>query len=86
MTLGKAVDGYNGTVDTYAGTDGKYEWVNNRDVIKSSLEYIRDNVSKCTGIAFFCYQYFYNPTTGAARGETEEERANFLPIFQAMWN
>ncbi len=87
LTLGKAVDGYNGTVDTYAGTtEGKYEWVNNRDVIKSSLEYIRDNVDKCTGIAFFCYQYFYNPTSGAARSETAEERANFLPIFQAMWN
>lgn len=87
LTLGKAVDGYNGTVDTYAGTtEAKYEWVNNRDVIKSSLEYIRDNFSKCTGIAFFCYQYFYNPTSGAARSETAEERANFLPIFQAMWN
>ncbi len=87
LTLGKAVDGYNGSIDTYAGTtEGKYEWVNNRDVIKSSLEYIRGNVSKCTGIAFFCYQYFYNPTTGAARSETAEERANFLPIFQAMWS
>ncbi len=86
LTLGKAVDGYNGSIDTYAGSSGQYEWVNNRDVIKDSLVYIRDNVSKCTGIAFFCYQYFYSPTTGAARAETAEERTNFLPIFQAMWN
>jgi len=86
ITLGKAVEGYNGTIDTYAGTtEGKYEWVNNRDVIKDCLIYTRDNLSKCTGVAFFCYQYFYDPVSGSSVTATLEERSNFLPILQAMW-
>ncbi len=86
ITLGKALDGYSGTTDTYAGTtEGKYEWVNNRDVIKSCLEYTRDNLSKCTGVAFFCYQYFYDPVSGSSIAGTAEERENFLPILNAMW-
>lgn len=87
ITLGKALNGYNGTTDTYAGsTEAQYEWVNNRDVIKSSLEYVRDSLgSKCTGVVFFCYQYFYEPTTGASIAGTAEERANFLPVLEGMW-
>lgn len=87
VTLGKAVDGYNGTIDTYAGTtEGKYEWVNNRDVLKDCLIYMRDNLDKCTGIAFFCYQYFYDPVSGTSVTATKEERQNFLPILKALWN
>ena len=86
ITLGKALDGYNGTIDTYAGTtEGQYEWVNNRDVVKQCLEYTRDSLSKCTGVAFFCYQYFYDPVSGSSIVGTAEERANFLPVLQAMW-
>lgn len=86
VTLGKAVDGYNGTIDTYAGTtEGKYEWVNNRDVLMDCLIYTRDNLSKCTGVAFFCYQYFYDPVSGSSVAATLEERSNFLPILQEMW-
>lgn len=86
VTLGKAVDGYSGTIDNYAGTtEGKYEWVNNRDVLKDCLIYTRDNLDKCTGIAFFCYQYFYDPVSGSSVTATAEERSNFLPILQSMW-
>ena len=87
VTLGKAVDGYNGTIDTYAGTtEGKYEWVNNRDVLKDCLIYTRDNLDKCTGVAFFCYQYFYDPVSGSSVTATQEERDNFLPILKSMWS
>jgi len=86
ITLGKALDGYNGTIDTYAGsTEAQYEWVNNRDVIKSSLEYVRDSLPKCTGVVFFCYQYFYSPTAGTAIAATAEERANMQPILDALF-
>lgn len=86
ITLSKALNGYNGTIDTYAGTtEGQYEWINNRDVIKSCLEYARDSLPKCTGVVFFCYQYFYSPTTGASVAGTAEERANFLPVLEAMY-
>ncbi len=86
VTLSKALEGYNGGIDTYAGTtEGQYEWVNNRDVMKTCLEYTRDNLSKCTGVAFFCYQYFYDPITGAAVVETAEELNNFLPVLKEMW-
>lgn len=86
ITLGKALNGYNGTTDAYAGTtEGKYEWINNKDVIKSCLEYTRDNLDNCTGVAFFCYQYFYDPVSGTSVAGTAEERANFLPVLKAMW-
>ncbi len=86
LTLGKALDGYNGTIDTYAGsTAAQYEWVNNRDVIKSSLQYVRDSLPKCTGVVFFCYQYFYSPTAGTAIAATAEERANMQPILDALF-
>lgn len=86
ITLGKALNGYNGTIDTYAGsTEAQYEWVNNRDVIKSCLEYVNSSLSDCTGVVFFCYQYFYEPTTGASVAGTAEERENFLPVLKAMW-
>lgn len=86
LTLGKALDGYSGTIDTYAGsTEAQYEWVNNRDVIKSSLEYVRDSLPKCTGVVFFCYQYFYSPTTGSAIAATAEERANMQPVLDALF-
>ncbi len=79
MTLGKAVNGYDGTGDTYAGT-GKNEWINNRDVLKRSLEATK-TFEKCKGVSYFCYQYFYNPTTGVTNKNTVEERANFLPVL-----
>ena len=87
MTLGKAVSGYSGGQDPYAGTEeGKNEWINNRDVLKTCLIYLRDELKQCTGVAFFCCQYFYNPTSGAENPATAEERANFLPVLQSMWN
>ena len=78
MTFGKALS----KEDQWAGS-GKDEWKNNRDVLKRCLEHT-EQVQKCTGIAVFCYQYFYVPTTGAKVGETAQEVANFLPVLKEI--
>ena len=81
VTFGKALDGY----DQWAGS-GKYEWQEHKDILKRSLEYTAQ-LDYCTGISVFCYQYFYDPVSGAAISETAEEVANFVPVLQQIgWN
>lgn len=80
MTLGKALSGE----DAYAGT-GKYEWRDNKDVLLQCLQTTKD-FSKCQGVAYFCYQYFYDPVSGTSVAETQTERDNFLPLLkQISW-
>ena len=78
MTLGKAI----AKNDQYAGT-GKTEWAESRDILKRCLESTKD-LERCRGVAYFCYQYFYDPVSGAPRGETAEERANFIPVLKEI--
>ncbi len=81
MTLGKALNGSEGTEDKYAGsTEGKTEWIRNRDVLKRCLE-ASLKPDKCTGVSYFCYQYFWDPISGAEVSGTREERKNFLPLL-----
>ena len=78
MTLGKAKSG----VDEWAGS-GKYEWRDNKDVIKRCLLETQ-KLSKCSGISVFCYQYLYTPIGGTVVPETLEEKNNFLPLLKEM--
>ncbi len=78
MTFGKAFTGE----DKWAGS-GKEEWKNNKDVLARCLEATL-SLEDCRGIAVFCYQYLFDPVTGAPVPETEEERQNFFPILQAI--
>ena len=81
MTLGKAKS----KTDQYAGT-GKNEWAEHDDILKRCLEYT-ENLEKCTGVAYFCLQYFRNPVTGAEETATAAERANFIPLLKEIkWN
>ena len=81
MSLGKAQSG----TDNYAG-DGKYEWRDNKDVLKRCLEYTKE-LERCVGVAYFCYQYFYDPITAEPNSATQEERDNFLPLLKDIsWN
>ncbi len=75
MTLGKAYS----QEDKWAGS-GKTEWADHKDVLARCLQTTLD-LEKCSGIAMFCYQYYYIPATGEEVVETAEERANFLPVF-----
>lgn len=78
MTFSKAFSGE----DKWAGA-GKNEWVEHKDVLKRSLEATK-GLPHCRGISVFCYQYLFDPLTGAPIPETAEERENFLPTLQDM--
>lgn len=82
MTLGKALNGSKGGEDQYAGS-GKREWIENTDVLLRGLEYTK-KLPKCTGVAYFCYQYFYHPTSGTEVAGTRAERDNFLPLLETI--
>ncbi|MBQ5633306.1 MAG: family 10 glycosylhydrolase [Clostridia bacterium] len=78
MSLGKAQSG----TDNYAG-DGKYEWRDNKDVLKRCLEYTKE-LERCVGVAYFCYQYFYHPISAEPNASTQEERDNFIPLLKEI--
>ncbi len=78
MTLGKAKSG----VDNYAGA-GKNEWAEHKDILKRCLEHTL-TLEKCTGVAYFCYQYFYDPLSGAEETATKTERDNFIPVLKTV--
>ena len=78
MTLGKAKSG----TDQYAGS-GKNEWKEHKDVLVRCLEYTK-SLEKCRGVAYFCYQYFYDPISGASVSETKTERDNFIPLLKTI--
>ncbi len=78
MTLGKAKD----KTDNYAGS-GKNEWKEHDDILKRCLEHTK-TLEKCAGVAYFCYQYFYNPTSGAEESATKKERDNFIPVLKEI--
>ena len=81
MSLGKARSGY----DQYAGS-GKNEWAEHKDVLLRCLQYT-ETLGKCKGVAYFCYQYFYDPVSGAEETATKKERENFVPYLEkATWN
>ena len=81
MSLGKAKAG----ADQYAGT-GKNEWSEHKDVLLRCLQYT-ETLDKCKGVAYFCYQYFYDPVSGAEESATKKERENFIPYLQTItWN
>ena len=82
MTLGKALSGSQGGEDKWAGA-GKREWIENKDILLRGLEYTRQ-LPKCSGVAYFCYQYFYDPISGKAVAGTRAERDNFLPLLETI--
>lgn len=82
MSLGKAYSGYSGTGDQYAGS-GKNEWINNRDILYRQLKYT-ERFDECVGVAYFCYQYFFDPLTGTTTKQTSDERSLLLPLLQTI--
>ena len=74
----KAKSGY----DAYAG-DGKYEWRDNKDILYRSLKYT-ENIENCSGVSYFCYQYFYDVLTGERVKETSAEVKKFIPLLKTI--
>ncbi len=80
MTLGKALS----KEDKYAGS-GKNEWAEHSDILLRSLSHTK-TLPRCRGVAYFCYQYFYDPISGVSVAATQKERDNFIPILKtATW-
>lgn len=78
MTFGKAFSGE----DPWAGT-GKNEWQAHKDVLARSLQTTR-SLPHCRGISVFCYQYIFDPLSGAPIPETAREWQNFCPILKGI--
>ena len=78
MTVSKAKTGY----DQYAGT-GQWEWREHQDVLYRCLQHTL-SLKHCAGVAYFCYQYFYDPQTGTSVKETETERALLVPLLKSI--
>lgn len=82
LSGGNAYNAYSGTINVWAVTEaGKYEWINHKDVLKRSFEYIFAKEA-VDGYCFFCYQYLYSPTTGNATPALAEEYANFTNLLK----
>lgn len=82
MTLGKAFAAHTGGEDPWAGS-GKTEWIDRRDILLRELSHT-ETLPTCHGVAYFSYQYFFDPLTGEAVAATAEERANFLPLLKTI--
>lgn len=78
MSLGKAQSG----VDNYAG-EGKSEWSEHKDVLLRCLEHTK-TLESCVGVAYFCYQYFYDPISAEPNAATQAERDNFVPLLKEI--
>ena len=76
LSGGNAHGAYNGAISVWAGTEqGKYEWINNKDVLKRSFEYIFTD-SSVDGFVFFCYQYLFDALSGQPTAALREEMEN----------
>jgi uncharacterized lipoprotein YddW (UPF0748 family) len=84
ITLDKAELGSEGKEDIYAGA-GKKEWIENKDIVARSLK-LCNALDKCSGVAIFSYQHFYDPLTNHENEKTSEERNNMHPIFKNIFN
>lgn len=82
MTLGKTVAASTGDGDKWAGT-GRDEWIENKDVLLRCINYTK-TADKCTGVAYFCYQYFFDPITGEENEASKAEKDNFLSAFKEI--
>jgi len=67
-----------GKEDTWAGS-GKYEWINNKEIIKRQIEKARtaDNYS---GIILYSYQFIFSPEISVENAVNEEIEA-FKPLL-----
>ena len=75
LSAAKCELGSKGVEDAYAGNYGKYEWRDNKDILKRSFEAITE--VNADGVCIFSYSSFYDPLSGNGNELTEEERSAF---------
>ena len=78
MTLGKAFS----ESDPYAGS-GRWEWRDHADVLYRCLQHTL-TLNHCSGVSYFCYQYFYDPISGVSVPQTKTERSLFVPLLKEI--
>lgn len=60
-----------GAEDTYAGENGKKEWINNNDILARQIIAAR-NESRYSGFAMYRYDSLYNPASGVKKAVAAE--------------
>lgn len=68
-----------GAEDTYAGENGKKEWINNNDILSRQIIAAR-NESRYSGFAMYRYDSLYNPASGVKKAVAAEIE-NLFDIF-----
>ncbi|MBE6900423.1 MAG: hypothetical protein E7479_07165 [Ruminococcaceae bacterium] len=68
-----------GAEDTYAGENGKKEWINNNDILARQIIAAR-NESRYSGFAMYRYDSLYNPASGVKKAVAAEIE-NLFDIF-----
>ncbi len=80
LSAAKCALGSEGIEDVFAGSEGKYEWRDENDILmrsyKASVEIGAD------GICIFSYSSFYVSLSGESNPLTNEERENLLKILE----
>lgn len=72
-----------GRYDQYAGA-GAFEWEDNSDILKRSMEWVKNNTATVDGICMFSYQYMFDALTGAKVEYTAAEVDGYLPVMQSL--
>ncbi len=80
LSAAKCELGSKGVEDTYAGNSGKYEWRDNKDILKRSFESIVN--TNADGVCIFTYSSFYDPISGLGNEYTEAERNAFCSAIK----
>lgn len=81
LSAAKCELGSMGIEDAFAGDSGKFEWRDNKDILKRSFECITK--SKANGFCIFTYSSFYDPLSGDGNKNTDEERTAFCDIIKS---
>ena len=68
-----------GAEDTYAGDNGKKEWINNNDILARQVVAAREE-KNYSGFALYRYDSLYNPASGV-KNAVRTERENLLEIM-----
>ena len=68
-----------GAEDTYAGDNGKKEWINNNDILARQIVAARED-NNYSGFALYRYDSLYNPASGV-KNAVRAERENLFEIM-----
>ena len=67
-----------GTEDEWAG-DGRYEWINNTQIIKRQIE-MSQNTANYGGVILYSYKFIFEPDSSVGTA-VENEIAAFKPLL-----